>query len=95
MRKLIHDAIQPNVLFETCTPQELEGILDIFEPVHYTKGTAVITQGENGNTFYVVERGQLSITVAVMGEGGTTGDVVNMIVVRFLFMLSAFKYGSE
>jgi CRP-like cAMP-binding protein len=68
-------------LFETCTPQELNEILDIFEPVNYMKGEKVIEQGENGNTFYVVERGELTVEVAPEG-GGTKGDVVNVVVVR-------------
>lgn len=82
MRRLIYEAIQPNVLFETCSPQELNEILDIFEPVDYAKGEVVIEQGEKGDTFYVVERGELSITVAVAGDGGGKADVVNMVVVR-------------
>lgn len=80
MRKLIFEAIQPNVLFETCTLQELNELLDIFEPVAYVKGEAVIEQGANGDTFYVVEKGELSITVAVPVDG--EGDTVNMVVVR-------------
>jgi cGMP-dependent protein kinase len=75
VRNLIYEAIQPNVLFETCTPQELGEVLDIFEPVVYGKGEKVIEQGENGNTFYVVERGELSVEVA-------GGDGMSMVVVR-------------
>ncbi|KAL7512474.1 hypothetical protein ACHAXN_009446 [Cyclotella atomus] len=73
VRNLIYEAIQPNVLFETCTPQELGEVLDIFEPVVYGKGEKVIEQGENGNTFYVVERGELSVEVA-------GGDGMSMVV---------------
>jgi DNA repair exonuclease SbcCD ATPase subunit len=92
VRNLIYDAIQPNVLFETCTPQELNEILDIFEPVNYTKGDVVIKQGENGNTFYVVERGELSITVAVAGEHGCNGDVIDMVVVSTRWALDSYHF---
>ena len=83
VRQLIYDAIRPNVLFETCTPYELEQVLDIFEPCTFDMGQEIIKQGENGDTFYVVEEGELSITVAVVGDGGGgKEDVVNMVVVR-------------
>ena len=84
VRNLIYEAIQSNILFETCSRQELEEILDIFEPVRCDKGDAVITQGENGKSFYVVEKGDLSINVAVPLGGESSGnnenDVVNMVV---------------
>ena len=83
VRNLIYEAIQSNVLFENCSRQELEEILDIFQPVRCAKGDAVITQGENGKSFYVVEKGDLSINVAVMDENEASGnknDVVNMVV---------------
>ena len=84
VRSLIYEAIRPNVLFETCSPSELDEVLDIFEPCTFEMGQDVIKQGENGDTFYVVEAGELSITVAVVGEGGggKEDDVVNMVVVR-------------
>jgi hypothetical protein len=90
VRKLIHDAIKPNVLFEMTTADELNEIIDIFEPCRYKEGEIVIQQGANGNEFFVVDSGELSITVAISPpeeDGGLKGafkkqhEVVNMVVV--------------
>ena len=75
IRKLIYKAIKTNVLFESNTEDELTQIIDVFEPCSYTEGAAVITQGEKGDDFFVVESGDLSITVR-MGEEGE-GDLVD------------------
>ncbi|KAL3789496.1 hypothetical protein HJC23_009732 [Cyclotella cryptica] len=69
IRKLIKDAIQRNELFDMNTEDELNEIVDIFEPCIYDEGDTVIKQGEHGNTFYVVENGELSVTVAVAPPG--------------------------
>lgn len=65
IRKLIYDAIKPNVLFELNTEDELEDLIDIFEARSFEAGDTVIKQGEKGETFYVVESGELSISVSV------------------------------
>lgn len=63
MRKLIYDSIKSNVLFESNTEDELAALIDVFEPCSFKAGDVVIQQGEKGDDFYVVESGELSITV--------------------------------
>ena len=63
VRLLIYDAIKTNVLFESNTEDELMEIIDVFEPCSYKAGEVVIQQGEKGDDFYVVQSGELSITV--------------------------------
>ena len=74
-RSLIYDAIKPNVLFENDTKDELLQIIDIFQPSTYKKGEVIINQGDEGDSFYVVESGKLTIHVTAKGEddGGATG----------------------
>ena len=67
-RSLIYDAIKPNVLFENDTKDELLQIIDIFHPSTYKKGEVIINQGDEGDTFYVVESGKLTIHVTAKGE---------------------------
>lgn len=74
IRKLIHDAIKPNVLFEHNSEDELTEIIDVFQQVSMEKGKCVIKQGDPGATFYVVESGELSITVS-MGDDDFKQDV--------------------
>ena len=46
MKKLILNAITPNILFKGCSGEEFGDIVDAFEPVEATNGQFVINQGE-------------------------------------------------
>ncbi len=74
VKQLIYDAIKTNVLFEHNTVDELQEIIDVFEPCSYKAGDRVIQQGERGDEFFVVESGELSITVRVGGGGEDDED---------------------
>lgn len=63
IRSLIYNAIKTNVLFESNTEDELSEIIDVFEPCSFKAGEVVIQQGKKGDDFYVVQSGELSITV--------------------------------
>lgn len=63
IKALIYDAIRPNALFENDEETELIELVDLFKPVTKKKGQSVINEGEQGDTFYVVESGELSIQV--------------------------------
>ena len=63
IKALIYDAIRPNALFENDEEAELVELVDLFKPVTKKKGQSVINEGEKGDTFYVVESGELSIQV--------------------------------
>ena len=70
VRDLIYDSIKENVLFEQDTKEEMLAIVDIFRPVEFKAGDYVIKQGEDGDEFYVVETGALSINVAAKASSG-------------------------
>ncbi|KAL7533440.1 hypothetical protein ACHAXR_005236, partial [Thalassiosira sp. AJA248-18] len=76
IRELIHAAIKLNVLFESNTEDELKEIIDVFEPVSFEAEEVVIQQGERGDDFYVVESGELSITVR-MEDDGDDNDIMD------------------
>jgi cAMP-dependent protein kinase regulator len=57
IRDLIYDAIKTNVMFSVLTEEELEELIDIFEPCVFNLGDEIIRQGDIGDEFYVVERG--------------------------------------
>jgi len=65
VRGLIYDAIKPNVLFENNSKEEVLGIIEVFKPVSFKKGESVICQGDEGDDFFVVESGELSVHVTV------------------------------
>lgn len=76
IRSLIYNAIKTNVLFESNTEDELSEIIDVFEPCSFEAGEVVIQQGEKGDDFYVVQSGELSITVRMADSAGA-GDVMD------------------
>ena len=45
-----------NLLFKALDPEQLEAVVMSMEERRLEKGEAVITQGDEGNHFYVVDR---------------------------------------
>jgi len=73
-RTLIHDAIRTNVLFENESQEEIVELIDAFKPLRFKAGERVITQGDTGDEFFVVESGTLTVHVLV-GEKGRRNEV--------------------
>lgn len=55
-------------LFELVPPANIQELFHRFSAVHYSKGDVVIKQGDEGDYFYVVQKGQLSIDRELKGE---------------------------
>lgn len=60
-KELIYDAIKPNILFRACSVEELIDLVDAFEPKYVGKGSIVIQEGDEGDHFYVLERGGVDV----------------------------------
>ena len=75
VRRLIYKSIEDNVLFEANTRDELSEIVDIFQPCSFEAGDVVIQQGQKGDEFYVVEKGELSVTVRIDAETSVDHEV--------------------
>ena len=61
VRAMIRKAIEPNILFKTCSDEEVVDLVDVFEPSSANAGKVVIKQGDEGNEFYVMEKGILDV----------------------------------
>lgn len=61
VRTMIQKAIGPNILFKTCSDEEIVDLVDVFEPSSANAGKVVIKQGDEGNDFYVMEKGILDV----------------------------------
>jgi CRP-like cAMP-binding protein len=68
IRRLIYDAIKTNVMFKFLMMEELEEIIDVFEPCVFNAGDAVIRQGDRGDDFYVVEDGIMWMSISINGQ---------------------------
>ena len=67
------------MLFESNTEDELTEIIDVFEPCTFVAGEVVIQQGESGDDFYVVETGDLSITIRIADEEDDMNTIDNSV----------------
>ena len=94
VRRLLCEAIQSNVLFESNTEDELQEIIDVFEPCSYAAGDVVIRQDDLGDTFYVVEAGELSIAVRTAQEEDVGSVKVGTYADGSAFGELALIYGS-
>jgi cAMP-dependent protein kinase regulator len=65
----IAEALKHNFVFSALTQRELMTIIDAFERIEVVPGDAVITQGEEGDYFYVIREGNLHYEV----DGKTVG----------------------
>jgi len=63
VKKLVYNAIKPNILFKACSSEELTDLVDVFEEEHVRAGKIVIKAGDAGDQFYVIERGTLDVYV--------------------------------
>lgn len=48
-----------NWMFEALNPKDSKAILDAIVPVKRNKGDIIIQQGDEGDSFYVLEKGAL------------------------------------
>ncbi len=60
-RELIYEAIKPNILFRACSVEELYDLVDAFEPQYVPMGSVVIQEGDEGDHFYVMEKGGVDV----------------------------------
>jgi len=88
IKDLIMGVVTTNVLFASYASDEQTAIVDAFEAKEVGAGTDVITQGENGDYFYVVEKGSLDVVIkakggeakkaATLGAGAAFGELALM-----------------
>lgn len=61
VKKLIYDAIAANILFKACSDEELIELVQVFAPSEAAAGSSVIQEGDEGDAFYVMERGVVDV----------------------------------
>jgi protein kinase A len=82
-KTLLKDMAKKNFILKdfvnTGAKTDIKRLMKAFESVECKKDEEIVTQGEQGNDFYVVESGEVEIqvddkTVATVGAGSTFGD---------------------
>lgn len=57
----LQQSIKENILFLHLEPDELRDVLDAMFLVKASAGDTVITQGDEGDNFYVIEKGTIEV----------------------------------
>lgn len=73
------DIIKKVPVFRHLSQEQTDKVIAALVPRNYTKGTAVCTQGELGNTFFVIAEGELTVTIngnliRTQGRNGSIGE---------------------
>ncbi|KAJ3338062.1 hypothetical protein HDU83_008338 [Entophlyctis luteolus] len=75
-RERISKAIAQNILFSACDAEQLNSVVDAMIEKYVAPEVEVITQGDAGDFFYVVESGQLDVFVKKPHMSSGRGDKV-------------------
>ena len=79
-RELLASAVSNNFIFSETSPSQREQLLDAFEKYKVGKGSNIITEGEMGDFFYIIQVGNVIFTkqgveVGKAGPGMSFGDL--------------------
>ena len=80
VKQVIRSAIASNLLFATCSGEELSDLIDVFQPRNVISGTVIIKEGDKGDEFYVMEKGTVNVfvgdtNVCALSAGSGFGEV--------------------
>jgi len=62
-RKALRKVLKKNVLFKHISAKELEDVYDAMFPVEFLPGDDIIKQGDKGDNFYIIDKGEVEIFV--------------------------------
>jgi len=73
-------AIHKNVLFSHLDEAEQSDIFDAMFPVTHARGDTILTQGDHGDNFYIIDGGEVDVYVneehvCTINEGGSFGEL--------------------
>ena len=79
-KQIIRSALKKNFVFATLSVEEMEKFIEYMEKEEVAAGAVIIKQGDDGNYFYVVEKGEFSFLVdgKLVGsskEGASFGEL--------------------
>lgn len=80
VRSVIYKVIKDHILFKACSEELLQDVIDVFQPADIMAGAVVMKQGDQGDVFYVMERGTVDVYVdsehiTALGSGTSFGEI--------------------
>ena len=91
--QLIDAAFEAKGLFSHLLRQQRLALYEIMKPVTLAPGTEIMRQGDDGDTYIVIEKGEADVYVAAPGQAGR-GDLVATRVPGESIGELALMYGS-
>jgi CRP-like cAMP-binding protein len=78
--KIILTALRKNFVFEDMEEEDMEKLVAAMEGIKVSKGEEIIRQGDQGDYFYVVSKGEVGLVVdgckvATVGPGNAFGEI--------------------
>ena len=58
--RVVDAALKSNFVFDHLSPSKRDDMIGAFEPIMVKKGTKIITEGEQGDFFYVIGSGEVT-----------------------------------
>jgi serine/threonine protein phosphatase PrpC len=60
-KEVLNQAMKRSLILQNVTPEQLDMIHNVMQPVHVKKGDWIIHQGEEGNCLYIAEHGKFEV----------------------------------
>ncbi len=75
-KERLSQVVKGSVMLQSMTPEQLDLIYGLMQPVDVSEGEWVIRQGEDGERFYIVDEGKFEVRISSepAGRGPVTGD---------------------
>lgn len=78
--QVIRNALMQNYIFSNLSENDVLSLIDSMEILDVSRGEHIITQGQQGDYFYIVDRGAFTVIVndkpvAQLGEGKSFGEL--------------------
>lgn len=83
-------AIAKNVLFSHLDENERSDIFDAMFPVNFVSGETIIQQGDEGDNFYVIDQGEVEVSLNFWKFTIRSSDLHDFLVWRLGFERSNF-----
>lgn len=78
--RVVDAALKSNFVFDHLSPSKRDDLVSAFEPIMVKKGTKIITEGEQGDFFYIIGSGEVAFEIGgkMMGtasSGASFGEL--------------------
>lgn len=66
--RVVDAALKSNFVFDHLSPSKRDDLVSAFEPIMVKKGTKIITEGEQGDFFYIIGSGEVAFGASLKSQ---------------------------